>query len=53
MGNTRSASGAAGRPAGEWWPDVQVLRGAEHSRAALPERPAARLQVIGAWGRAR
>jgi nucleoside-triphosphatase len=34
-------------------PDVQVLRVTEHSRDALPERLAARLQMIGAWGRAR
>jgi nucleoside-triphosphatase len=34
-------------------PDVQVLRVTEHSRDALPEWLAARLQMIGAWGRAR
>ena len=34
-------------------PDVGVLRVSEHSRDALPERLAARLQMVGAWGRAR
>jgi nucleoside-triphosphatase len=34
-------------------PDIQVLRVTEHSRDALPELLAARLQIIGAWGRAR
>jgi nucleoside-triphosphatase len=34
-------------------PDVQVLRVTEHTRDALPERLAVRLQMVGAWGRAR
>jgi nucleoside-triphosphatase len=34
-------------------PDVLVLRVTEHSRDTLPDRLAARLRTIGAWGQAR